>query len=264
MAYKYNPFSGNLDFYQVGKAITNTVAKNADFTGVAGEMYLVTTGNATITMTFPSATAGDLIIVKIVDNTALGNVVTSPATETLGNYNAAMLYVYNGATWETMIIDFGNLDQYQMIARTDVSNGRPQKVNMVQEWTTAPTTLTDPGFVGQKAANDNFLFFCYLVNTWAKTVRVYPTPATITTNTALGDDATFIKCDDTAGGITLTLPSAIGKDTKPLIIKKIAGANSISVTAQVGETIEGVASVIISTIGDSITIISDGTEWWII
>jgi hypothetical protein len=237
MAFKYNPFLKGFDYYQLGKAIQNVVTKNADFTGVAGEMYLVTTGNATITMTMPSATAGDFILVKIADDTASGVVVSSPVTESLDIYNSSMLYVYNGSAWETLLIDAGYLDQYEMWARTSPGSGRREKVQMVQEWITAPSTLTDPGFVGQKATSDNFLFFCYLLDTWAKVPRIHPTPATITVDTVLTDFYTFVKVDDTAATVELTLPTAVGKDTKAIVIKKVAGANQVDIVPNGLETI---------------------------
>lgn len=60
---------------------------------------------------------------------------------------------------------------------------------------------------------------------------------------------------------TVTLPSAIGLAGMTFSIKKTAGANTVTVQTVLGQTIDGAASQVLSNINDSITIVSNGTNW---
>lgn len=71
--------------------------------------------------------------------------------------------------------------------------------------------------------------------------------------------------DATAGPVTVTLPSAASLEGRTLIIKKIDSTlDTVTIAANGGETIDGEATQVIYTQYTSKTIVSDGTEWWII
>lgn len=85
---------------------------------------------------------------------------------------------------------------------------------------------------------------------------------TASTYTATVGDS-FIKCDCTSNAIAVTLPDADQTKGKRYTIKKIdATANAVTVSAT--QTIDDAASQIISTQYDSIDIMSDGVEYWIV
>jgi hypothetical protein len=59
------------------------------------------------------------------------------------------------------------------------------------------------------------------------------------------------------GTFTITLPSAVANNAK--IIVKLVSAGTVTITGS--ETIDGAASVSISTLNDALTLISDGSAW---
>lgn len=77
-------------------------------------------------------------------------------------------------------------------------------------------------------------------------------------------DSTII-CDATMGSVTGTLPTAVGISGKQYTMKKIdVSANTCIFDGSGAETIDDATTLTISTQYQSYTIISDGTEWWII
>ena len=75
----------------------------------------------------------------------------------------------------------------------------------------------------------------------------------------------FVASDATSGAITAVLPAAATATGLIYEIKKIdASANAVTVDGDGAETIDGSATQILSSQYDSITVISDGTEWWIL
>jgi hypothetical protein len=85
---------------------------------------------------------------------------------------------------------------------------------------------------------------------------------TITTDYVVTNFDRMIFADTTAGGITIYLPSATTTAGRELIIQRVvSGANPLTVQAYTGETVEGSGSVTLSAAGDTITIISNGTDF---
>lgn len=71
--------------------------------------------------------------------------------------------------------------------------------------------------------------------------------------------------DASSADVTITLPSAASLEGRTLIIKKIDSTlNTVTIAADAGETIDGAATQVIYTQYTSRTIVSDGTEWWIV
>lgn len=73
----------------------------------------------------------------------------------------------------------------------------------------------------------------------------------------------IILCDTTTAGFTVTLPTAVG-NTATITIKKILGSNNVVVDGAGTETIDGGLTATITRQFESITIISNGTNWFII
>lgn len=71
-------------------------------------------------------------------------------------------------------------------------------------------------------------------------------------------------CDATAGAITMTLPPAALVPGRIYAFKRInSGANQVIVDGYASETIDGAATHVLSPQWNSITIISNGTAWFI-
>jgi hypothetical protein len=84
---------------------------------------------------------------------------------------------------------------------------------------------------------------------------------TITTDYVVTNFDRMIFVDTTAGSVTIYLPSATTTAGRELIIQKSVAANGVTIQAYTGETVEGSGSVTLSGMGDTITIISNGSDF---
>ena len=85
---------------------------------------------------------------------------------------------------------------------------------------------------------------------------------TITTDYVVTNFDRMIFADTTSNGITIYLPSATTTAGRELIIQRVvSGANPLTIQAYIGETVEGSGSVTLSAAGDTITIISNGSDF---
>ena len=84
---------------------------------------------------------------------------------------------------------------------------------------------------------------------------------TITTDYVVTNFDRMLFVDTTAGSVTIYLPSATTTAGREFIIQKSVAANGVTVQAYTGETVEGSGSVTFTGLGDTITIISNGTDF---
>src|SRR5439155_23869315 len=83
---------------------------------------------------------------------------------------------------------------------------------------------------------------------------------------ALGANDYYVGVTGGAAPVTLTLPSAAGIAGRVYVVKDEAGAASarpITVRAQPGQAIDGVASVSIASNYGALQLISSGSQWFI-
>jgi hypothetical protein len=146
--------------------------------------------------------------------------------------------------------------------------GPPQEVEIMVEWGAVPATLSSTGKRGAKAADDVYVYMCYLSNTWTKVKRAHA-PIDIDSSdspyTALATNED-IWVDASAGAVTVSLPSAGGAlAEKEFLIKKIDSSfNAVTIDPDGSETIDGNATVAITTQYTAYRIKSNGTNWYII
>lgn len=98
-------------------------------------------------------------------------------------------------------------------------------------------------------------------------VGVFPTFNTreINASETLEDDDYLVLVDATAGAVTATLPTAASKEGSKVTVKKTdVSVNAVTVEGDGSETIDGAANVSLAAQYDSVTVASDGTEWWIV
>ena len=88
------------------------------------------------------------------------------------------------------------------------------------------------------------------------------TKTTTYTETATSGEIILLG-DTTTAGFTITLPTAIGNTAK-ITIKKIAGSNNLTIDGNGSQTIDGGLTAILVTIYESITLVSDNSNWHII
>jgi len=75
----------------------------------------------------------------------------------------------------------------------------------------------------------------------------------------------LLLCDSTAGAVTVTLPPAALVPGRIYVFKRInAGANNVVVDGYASETIDGAATYTLSSQWAGVTVMSNGTAWFII
>lgn len=88
---------------------------------------------------------------------------------------------------------------------------------------------------------------------------------TITGATTLTDQHHTVLCDASGGAFTVTLPAATGITRRIYHIKKVdSSALAVTIDANASETIDGALTAVISTQWNSITIHTDGSNWYIL
>jgi len=93
---------------------------------------------------------------------------------------------------------------------------------------------------------------------------LFPVSSKTANYTVTVNDA-FIPVDATSGAVTITLKPAAQAKGKRLTVKKTdSSSNTVTVDANGSETIDDALTQIISYQYDSICLMSDGSEWWIV
>lgn len=98
------------------------------------------------------------------------------------------------------------------------------------------------------------------------TLHVQGSFATAITTTATNltlDDSHQVVLVSSSLNRTITLPSAIGIAGRKYSIKKI-GSGNVTISPQAGQFIEGAGSFIVFGSNAFITIVSDGSDWWVL
>jgi hypothetical protein len=86
-----------------------------------------------------------------------------------------------------------------------------------------------------------------------------------TANYTLTNADNIVICDASAGAFTISLPSAVGIAGRMYTIKKVdSSPNAVTVAPPPGQTIDGAASYVLSAQWKYVTVVSDGSNWFII
>ena len=85
-----------------------------------------------------------------------------------------------------------------------------------------------------------------------------------TSNYTIAATDSGILGDATSGGITITLPTAVGISQKFTIQKKDSSGNSVTIATTSSQTINGSTTKTLSTQYQSVTVASDGSNWYIV
>ena len=88
----------------------------------------------------------------------------------------------------------------------------------------------------------------------------------VSADTTLDSRDCVVLVDATAAARTITLPAASGLGGRVYTVKKIAGAagNTVTVDGSGAETIDDAANFVITNQYDSVTVVCDGSEWWVL
>lgn len=86
---------------------------------------------------------------------------------------------------------------------------------------------------------------------------------TVTVNTTLGVNHHIVLVDASGGNRTITLPNATSCAGRQYIVKKIdSSANTVTISAQAGQTIDEQSSVVLNTQYQFIKVVSNGQNWF--
>jgi hypothetical protein len=87
----------------------------------------------------------------------------------------------------------------------------------------------------------------------------------ITTNTTLTLSYRIVTCDASGGAFTVTLPAAAGAKLHTYNIKKTdSSGNAVTIDGNASETVDGDLTKSLNLQYESLTIISNGSNWYII
>jgi hypothetical protein len=244
---------------------TVTGATNLNTTGSG----LTTIGNASATTTVVGATNLNTTGTGI---TTIGN--TTSTTNIAGNaLNVTNLPTGLG-TDEIIVVDpvTGKAKKVTMATvganSFTADNGLTKTASNVQLGGTLiqNTTIAQAGFNLTTTGAGNVGFGTSTPNSKLTVAGSFATPITTKTAnyTATAADHIII-VDATAGTRAITLPSAVGLDGRQYIIKKKdSSSNTVSITANGTETIDGDGTILMSIQWQVRTLVSDGANWMII
>lgn len=96
-------------------------------------------------------------------------------------------------------------------------------------------------------------------------ITVYPTITVTSDYTALSTDQVIL-VDATSGPITITLPATHADGLHYEIKDKngLALVDTITIISQDGDTIDGITSIVLTNTYQSVTVVSDGTNWFVV
>lgn len=121
-------------------------------------------------------------------------------------------------------------------------------------WQIGYTTDTKRLYIGNGVGN--------ILLTSALSVRKSVTR--ITANITLDATHYAVFCNSVTGNITVTLPDATANQGQTYIIKKINQSNKVTINRTGTDLIESATSLELKKLGESVTVIAESTNWWVI
>jgi len=101
--------------------------------------------------------------------------------------------------------------------------------------------------------------------TAAANAASFGTARSVTASTSIVSSDFAIIADSTAGAITVSLPPAATANGRIFFVKRVnAGGNHVTVDPFGSETIDGTATYSLTTHWSKVSIISNGTAWFIV
>ena len=239
---------------------TQTVATISDFTTeVNSSVAAYRTANPIVNADIDVAAAIDLSKLAT-DPLARANHTGTQLAATISDFNTAVdlaLTPGNGIDITT-----GTISALGTTNRIDVSGGT---INIASNYV-GQSSITTLGTIGTGVWNGSIISVLYGGTgsaTSGGALNNLTTVETITAGTTLNDNDRIILGDATSGNLAIALPSA--NTVYEFTIKKIdSSANTITITPDPGDLIEGAANVVLSTQYQYVRIVSDETTNWFI
>ncbi len=115
-----------------------------------------------------------------------------------------------------------------------------------------------------QSQKDHLRVIARATNALIKHAALHPTdvPTTATATYTMVDSDHLIPCNATGAPFPVFLITAAGREGRRLVVKKLdASANAITVDPKDAETIDGAASVTLTTQYETVELVSNGTNW---
>ena len=177
-----------------------------------------------------------------------------------GSFNIpSAVYLYSAST-DLVLGTFGNAPIHFVIngATTDAAVIKTTSQLQLPAYTSSTSfTGTAAGYLAFTSAGD-------IITVSVPTTSAYTViSVSATHNETVTSGTKVIKADTTGGAFSINLPTAIG-NTATIIIKKTAGTPALTVDASGSQTIDGGLTAVLNKVYESITLVSDNSNWQII
>jgi len=192
------------------------------------------------------------------DNAVLSASGGSPLIDIVGAVSVAIQLIEGGAivggTTVVSVTGVGatlalSVGERASLGTTSISSVAAAGVSITNAASGAAISETQPGILGA------FVFF--------NNARARFNIGTVKVGAYGAVQNDLVRCDASGGGFTVTLPAALDDTGHYIAVKKVVStANVVTVAAQVGETIDGVASITLAGLLDAVWLVSDGVSNW--
>ncbi len=183
--------------------------------------------------------------------TIASNTSTSITLVTAPEMDGTSRYIVEEPVWLPDQADSASLnnDDYQRTATFEVPTGNYQQ-----------QTLLVQGMTLDGAENEAFEPLAPVREIYVFGAPQVEDVAAVTANYAVGELDRVISVDSSSGAVTVTLPAPAEVTGQRFAIKRKTGANTVSVVPAAG-SIDGAGSVALSSIGDYVEVVSDGSRY---
>lgn len=194
------------------------------------------------------------------------SVVGTDDTTSAGSYTL----VQSGSVGQTVTFTSGAAGT-ALILRAEINGGVNLQTEQADPTTRATAKVYVPAANGREVFCVNEQLESSATYGWTVPLnalaRGLATVSAVRTTTATAAYGETVRCDPSGAGFTVNLPTAVGRAGRDndITIKNVTtSTNAITVDGDSGETIDGSATLSMTTARQSVTLRSDGANWMIV